>query len=194
MKQTFALAAQQRRYEDAVAVRDAVSGEVQALDESASATEVDRLVRAFDCAEERVELEKAAYLRRRNLDEARQRIKMDETTTPRVHVEREPSVYRPDGKASFFADLLRHRTDPGAFERLHRSQREIADAMRVEERDITTSTSSSGGYFIPQMTMAEWIELPRSGRPFAAAIPNRLLPAVGMSLVFPAVSTGTAVA
>jgi HK97 family phage major capsid protein len=89
---------------------------------------------------------------------------------------------------SFFVDLVNSlRGDGEARERLDRHSREIA----MEQRDLTT-TVTAGGNFVPPQYLGElFAGMPRPGREFADAVPNRPLMATGMTITIPRITTGT---
>jgi len=102
-------------------------------------------------------------------------------------------TYRRQGENSFFGDLVNATTrgDFAAGERLNRHRIEMGD---VETRDLST-TSTAGGGFVPPLYMGElWADVPRPGRPFADILPKIDLPAKGMSITLPRITTGAAVA
>lgn len=104
---------------------------------------------------------------------------------------REPLTYRRGAPYSFFRDMVFAREDPEASARLQRHARE----MQVEMRDLTTSLTPGGGGFIPPLYLGgRWIELARTGRPFANAVPKMDLPPDGLQLDFPRVQSGASVA
>jgi HK97 family phage major capsid protein len=98
---------------------------------------------------------------------------------------RSEGVYRPDGSASFFADLVSHRSNPDAFGRLQAHQR--------EQRDVTTGAPGGSEFVVPQYLQAAWIGTARAGRPFVDVLPRMNLPTSGMSFVLPRVATAPAV-
>jgi HK97 family phage major capsid protein len=103
-------------------------------------------------------------------------------------------TYARRGNHSFIADLIADATgsDVNAKERLYKHQREMAD--QPEYRDIST-TATAGGGFVPPLYMGElWADIPRPGRPFADILPKIDLPAHGMSITLPRITTGAAVA
>lgn len=97
-------------------------------------------------------------------------------------------TYRPDVARSFFADLVKSRTgDSQAVERLHRHQAEM--------RDVTTANTTSGGGFIPPVYLGDlYAEYPRASRPFADVLPKLPLPATGMTVTIPKITTGVTTA
>lgn len=100
------------------------------------------------------------------------------------------TVYRQDGKHSFFRDLVFQRSDPGAGERLLRNQQE--NRVTMEERAVSVTTD---GQFIPPIYLGDqWANLPRKGRPFANVIPTFPFPPDGLTVTIPKVSGGATVA
>ncbi len=117
----------------------------------------------------------------------------DDPTAPNVRVKSEPRTYSKHSEArgvSFFADAYnaRFNYDPSAGERMQRHASEI----RVEQRDITTSTLN--GLIPPNYLLEEFAPLARAGRPFANVVPSRPLPATGMSIITTKTTTGTGTA
>lgn len=108
--------------------------------------------------------------------------------TPQVRVGSEARTYRPDVEHSFFADLysqtFRQGDVAGAEQRLQRHG--------LETRDVTVSTFN--GLVPPRYLLDQFAPLARSGQPFLNALNDRPLPADGVSLVIPRVTTGSAAA
>lgn len=108
--------------------------------------------------------------------------------TPQVRVGSEARTYRPDVEHSFFADLyaqtFRQGDVAGAEQRLQRHG--------LETRDVTVSTFN--GLVPPRYLLDQFAPLARSGQPFLNALNDRPLPADGVSLVIPRVTTGPAAA
>lgn len=108
--------------------------------------------------------------------------------TPVVRVGSEARTYRPDVEHSFFADLyaqtFRQGDVAGAEQRLQRHG--------LETRDVTVSTFN--GLVPPRYLLDQFAPLARSGQPFLNALNDRPLPADGVSLVIPRVTTGSAAA
>lgn len=95
-------------------------------------------------------------------------------------------TYRPHAAVSFFRDVALRGTDSAAAERLARHEQEV--------RDIST-TATAGGGFIPPAYLGElWADVPRPGRAFADILPKMELPAHGMNLTIPRITTGASVA
>lgn len=109
-------------------------------------------------------------------------------TTPVVRVGSEARTYRPDVEHSFFSDLyaqtFRQGDVAGAEQRLQRHG--------LETRDVTVSTFN--GLVPPRYLLDQFAPLARSGQPFLNALNDRPLPADGVSLVIPRVTTGSAAA
>lgn len=102
-----------------------------------------------------------------------------------------------DTSRSFFVDAYRaqFKQDAGAAERIQRNTREQLALMRsrgVQYRDVTTT--AYGGLIPPQYLVDMFAPLMRAGRPFAEAVRRMPLPATGMSMVIPRLTTGTATA
>jgi HK97 family phage major capsid protein len=107
------------------------------------------------------------------------------------------STYRPDQPQSFVHDLIVTAT-PGmhdqnevqaAGERLRRNQREAADVLHAEFRDVTTGNPGSGSFIPPLYMGDDWIDKERAGRKFADAIPKMPLPEHGKTMDFPRTQT-----
>lgn len=120
-------------------------------------------------------------------------------TPDRVRVGSEAGVYRPDVRASFFADALavrEGRATRGAAERIRRhaeiSEVELRAGADPETRDV--GTSAFGGLVVPQYLVDEFAPVLRNGQALLNAVRNEPLPAEGMSLVIPRGQTGSAVA
>jgi len=111
---------------------------------------------------------------------------MVEQDDVRVEVRKEESIYRPDGQASFFRDVIyAHNGDGEARERLHRHS--------VEMRDVTAASGGAG--YIPPQYLAEFAAPKvRAGGPLLAQLPKAPLPDAGMTISVPRVTTGTSVA
>jgi HK97 family phage major capsid protein len=182
------------RLEQAIARMNEAADAVEALEDDAPDEERTAAVEAFEQAERDVESARAAYERRKKVDEARATLPAPaepaadepDQRTP-VTVGREAPTYRPDGDASFFSDLyMASKGDPGALERIARHQRET--------RDVTTGDPGAAGV-VPPVYLAELLApLPRAGRPFADSIRKLPLPEAGMNLTIPRVQSGVTVA
>jgi HK97 family phage major capsid protein len=100
---------------------------------------------------------------------------------------REPDMYERGGKHSFLTDLfgMHIRQDPASSERLSRHQ-----AYEVEKRAITSTTL--GGLIPPQYLVELYAKAPRNGRVFADQCNVKPLGDVGMNLIIPRLTTGTA--
>lgn len=164
-------------------------------------TDIDALSVEFDTAKGEVERSKAQLDRGETIVEAR-------TAYPLVEIPTEPSVttpavstapqsitvgteertYRPDVRHSFFGDIIRARSgDHAAAERL--------DKNNKEQRDTTTTITSSDGGYIPPGYLGDLYALTaRGGRPFANNLPKLALPASGMSFAVPRDTTGVSAA
>lgn len=112
---------------------------------------------------------------------------------PRIEVGDEPETYRRDNmrEHSFFRDLwnANMRGDRQAAERLYRH--------RGEQRTVqdNTTTATDGGGFIPPRYLGDlYAPIARGGRPFADIIQKMPLPATGMTMTLPKVTTGVSVA
>lgn len=111
--------------------------------------------------------------------------------TGSAKVTSEPEVYRKGGQASFFRDLYnaRQKGDRGAFERLERNNRMVA-----EQRAIST-TNGAGGEWVPPLWLEdEFIAYVRPGRITANLCPTQDLPPNTDSINIPKINTGTATA
>lgn len=187
--------------------RSAYNSAVERMNESASAIEaapadadIDALASTFDTAKAEVERSKRQLDRIEAIAESRAAFTpVDIPSEPqssqgevRYHPVakgslKQESTYRPDNGTSFFRDLVKSNVDRDAAERLHRHT--------LEMRDVTTTNTTSGGGFIPPVYLGNlYAELPRAGRPFADALPRLPLPATGMTVSIPRITTGTAAA
>jgi hypothetical protein len=103
---------------------------------------------------------------------------------------REAATYRPDGEHSFMRDLLAvvDGGAPAAEDRIARHRREQADLAVLEERDITTGTLN--GLVPPAYVVEEFAAAVRGKRVVADFI-STALPANGMSIIIPTVTTAT---
>lgn len=171
-----------------------------AIGAATDTSNLDDLEAAFDTAKGEVERSKRDLDRIQAISEARATFTPVEITsephsasgevryaTPKGSLKQE-HTYRPDVARSFFGDLVKSRTgDTQAAERLHRHQAEM--------RDVTTTITTSGGGFIPPVYLGDlYAEYPRAGRPFADALPKLPLPATGMTVSIPKVTTGVSAA
>lgn len=111
----------------------------------------------------------------------------------------EPAVYRPDVRASFFADALAQRegrATGAAMDRLRRHaevvEYEARDGADVESRDV--GTSAFGGLVVPQYLVDEFAPVLRNGRALLNAVRREPLPAEGMTLVIPRAQSGSSTA
>jgi HK97 family phage major capsid protein len=117
--------------------------------------------------------------------------------TPVVQVGAEPRTYNQDAERrglSFLRDLATRSVDPAAQDRLVRHMAEVrTDLAGAEYRDLTTG-GFSAGLVVPQYLTDMLAPLRRAGRPFADICNNHPLPASGMTLNIPRITTGTATA
>jgi HK97 family phage major capsid protein len=105
-----------------------------------------------------------------------------------VRVVAEEKTYRQGGEHSFFADAYAAREgDRNAAERIERNAREVA-----ETRDV--GTSAFGALVVPQYLVDLFAPAAKAGRPFLNACRSLPLPAQGMTLNVPRITTETAVA
>lgn len=118
----------------------------------------------------------------------------DLSRVPRVNVN-EPKVYTAQSSAqgrSFFADVVASiKGNSEARQRLERHSQEAA----YEKRAINT-TATTGGDFVPPGYLGEmYANFPRAGRPFADALPIKLVHETGgpMAYTIPRITTGTTV-
>src|SRR5215471_10923345 len=98
----------------------------------------------------------------------------------------EPDLYERGGR-SFFADLYAAQTknDPSSMERINKHQRFMA-----EQRAVATATL--GGIVPPQYLVDLYAKASRNGRVYADQANRQPLPDVGMSIVVPRLTQGTA--
>ncbi len=158
-----------------------------ALSEPAEGVDLDELEARCAAAEVEIERRKKIVDRMEKVTEARasQPIMVEEDDV-RVEVRKEESIYRPDGQASFFRDVIySHNGDSEARERLHRHS--------VEMRDVTAASGGAG--YIPPVYLSEFAApKARAGGPLLAQLPKAPLPDAGMTISVPRVTTGTSVA
>lgn len=111
-----------------------------------------------------------------------------------VRVKAEEATYH-QGNASarsFFADAYNaRRGDTDAAERINRNAAE-ARANGLELRDV--GTSAFGALVVPQYLVDLYAPTATAGRPFANAVRSLPLPAAGMTLNIPRITTATGVA
>ncbi len=165
---------------------DEMAEAVDALANPAEGADLDELESRCKTAEVEVERRSKIIERLEKVDEARSATPvLTPATEPRVAVVSEERTYRPDGRASFFRDLITARSDREAMDRLMRHKAES------ESRDV--SSASNG--FIPPVYLAQYaVDVPRPGRPLADAMPKAPLPEVGTSFTLPRLATGATVA
>ena len=113
------------------------------------------------------------------------------TKATQVRVNRDEPIYRQGGQHSFFTDAWRaQHGDPDAKERQIRNAQQVLEdraADGLEFRDA--STTSFAGMVVPQYLTDRFAELARAGRPFLNAVQGVALPADGMTLSIPMVTT-----
>jgi HK97 family phage major capsid protein len=111
----------------------------------------------------------------------------------RVKVNSEARTYEQGNGRSYFQDLAKSQIngDPEARTRLERHASEVL--IDPEYRDLNR-TDTSGGYFVPPLWLAEYVELARAGRPTANLVTNLELPPGTDSINIPKIGTGTATA
>jgi HK97 family phage major capsid protein len=135
----------------------------------------------------------AAIYRYERMEEARKAVPglaVAKDASSAARVTSEPLTYRERGPHSFFADMYRsNRGDHGAQSRLRRHM----DEMKIERRDLDT-TSGDGLEFVPPAHLQDqWAELARAGRVFANYVPSLGAPPA-KNFTLPKVSTGSATA
>jgi len=167
---------------------DEMADAVAALSTPSEDADLDALEERARKAESEVDRRSKIIERIEKIEEARSSGPVPVLTPseePRIAVVSEEQTYRPDGRASFFRDLITAKNDRDAMDRLMRHRSE------TEERDV--SSASNG--FIPPVYLSQYmVEVPRAGRPFADVLPKAALPASGTSFTLPKLSTGGAVA
>lgn len=115
-----------------------------------------------------------------------------------VQVRREEVVYRPDVRASFFADALAVREDRATRQARERIERHAAisevelRAGGEETRDV--GSSAFGGLVVPQYLVEEFAPILRNGRALLNGVRRLPLPEEGMALVIPRGQTGSSTA
>ncbi len=162
------------------------------LDDDAPTSEVDQartaLNDALEAAEdaerrvkdaEAVEERKASYKPAPIDDQEKRELE-------RVKVGAEPDMYE-GRERRFLDDLFRSQIlhDPLAVERISRHQQ-----YELEKRAVSTSTL--GGIIPPQYLVDMYAKASRYGRVFADQVNHQELPEVGMSLIVPRLTQGTA--
>lgn len=173
----------------AAAARDAARRELQAAQD-----ELDGLIR------ERDEDEQIAAQQARTVPASRLPVQTGER---RMRIGAEARTYQPpeasrDGRGvtgpSFLRDLYmaQVRNDPGAHERLARHGREVeTDDPTFAKRAI--SSGAVAGFVPPQYLSEMFAEYARAGRPVADLCRRLPLPAEGMTVEIPRVTTPTTV-
>lgn len=176
--------------------------------EAATAETQDERQKAFDDANTAAKAARTERERLERIEEAREAFPAptqpagDEqrAASTEVRVTSNEPTYRQDGAShSFFRDIRSARAgDTDAIERLHRNRDETVDAYRAkgrlaELRDVTTGAGADG--FVPPVWMSSlYVDIPREGRPSAAIFPTIALPAQGMEITIPRLTTGPSVA
>lgn len=178
----------------------------RAIDEADESADLEALRTTFDQAAAAFDEAAGEVDRcRTNLTdgERRQRI-IDDNPVPvqpgapaRERGSRHESVYRRDGRHSFFADAFRFQRmhDPAARERLESHGREMEEVLRdrqIELRDV--GTGAFAGLTIPQFLVDLFAPLARAGRPFANSVRSLRLPDSGMVISISRITTGSAAA
>ncbi len=120
------------------------------------------------------------------------------TSEPRTYTERS-NIF--GEKVSFFADAFRAQERVGDWrssaERLERHAREVQierEAPKNGQTERATTTTSFGSLVVPQYLTGLVAPLLRNGRPLANLCNRHELPARGMALIIPRVTTGTSAA
>lgn len=122
------------------------------------------------------------------------------TSEPRTYSERSNVFGGAEGKVSFFADAYRAQERSGDWrasaERLERHAREVQVEREAPtgQTDRAVTTTSFGSLVVPQYLTDMVAPLLRNGRPLANLCNRHELPARGMSLIIPRVTTGTSAA
>jgi HK97 family phage major capsid protein len=114
-----------------------------------------------------------------------------------LRVGSEPLTYRKGGEHSFLQDsyLARFHGDTAAAQRLVRHGQEMTVELRgqgVESRDV--GTSAYGALVVPQYLTELYAAKRRAGRPLLDSIRQLPLPAEGMTVEIPRITTGTGAA
>lgn len=107
-----------------------------------------------------------------------------------VQVRSEPAIYRPDGRWSFFADLVRSTLmhDPESRQRLSRHNLET---RALEQRVNPNTTAGTGGEFSPPAWLIDqWAGPARAGTVFADLMTKIPLPPGISSVNVPKLTTG----
>jgi HK97 family phage major capsid protein len=199
MKETRAILDAREELEEALRLMDEADTKIQSLPADVSEEERDFHKNTFARAEKSVAEARERLERAIAIQKAREAVPpmSDEEPTEsekragfkRISVGDEEPTYRKDkdGATTFVRDLFfSMRGDTHAAERLGRHQ--------METRDVSTADPGAGVFVPPVYLANEWAELPRETRPFANALPNRPLPATGMSFTIPRLTTGASVA
>lgn len=122
-------------------------------------------------------------------DRSRQQFTKIESRGGPIMAVREPDMYV-DGGRSFFTDLFwSTQNSPGAAERISKHHNHEIE-KRGEQFAITSSTL--GGIIPPAYLIDLYAKASRNGRVFADQCNGATLPDVGMSVVLPRLTTGTA--
>lgn len=158
-----------------------LTGQIRSLDEQIAA----RAERITELSEEQ-----------KRSDDAALAFRHAEMVGTRVTVNSEARMYEKGNGRSYFADLAKAQInqDVDARQRLERHAAEVRiDPEYQEQRDLNR-TDTSGGYFVPPLWLADYVELARAGRPTANLVTNLPLPPGTDSINVPKISTGTATA
>ena len=175
----------------------------EAIETAAADADLEPLERSFDEAKVAYEARQVELERAEKLAEVRSLSPVpvpeekpeERAATPRVSVGNEEPVYRPDTQRSFFADLALSKADPFTHaESGERLRRHNAQATAEQRASNTTSATAGGGFIPPQYLGDLYAAKARAGRPFANEVPTLPLPANGMTMTLPVVSTGVSVA
>jgi HK97 family phage major capsid protein len=149
---------------------------------------------AVDQARAEVERFDAEIARDAEIDELATRTDRTGVNPPApARITSEPEIYRKGGQTSYFRDLVRAqvRQDRGAFERLERNDRMVAD----QQARALTTVDGAGGDMVPPLWMVQdYVNLARAARVFADNVINMPLPPGTDSINIPKITGGTAVA
>jgi Phage capsid family len=184
--------------------RDRVIGDVTAVLDRAT-TEKRELRPAELAAVDALTETAAKHEQRREMFAA-----MADSRNSRISVRREPLTYSPEGKHSYFGDLVRDKLEPTpqGTERLARHAAEmrievpkLAERQRrdhpdaeLEYRTNPSRTPGQGGYFSPPLWIIELLATaPRPQRVLAGLATTFTLPRNVSSVNLPRLTTGTAV-
>lgn len=182
-------------YNMAVGVKDEAVAQYEAALEAtppADAEERDKYddhleelkTRAFDAIAE-CEHKSEVLQKRESLDRARSTFTKLPEARDRIQV-KESDVYEKGGRP-FFADLYQAQVngDPEARSRIDKHQR-----FEVEKR--ATTASSYGGLIPPAYLLDLYAKAARNGRVYADQCNQAALPATGMSVIVPRITTASA--